>query len=88
MYNLRESIRGGRSVEDGLREAEHVLGGCPNPINVNGVDRTLESRVEPLLDEAFLSKDPEDGQNILTYAAAWGRGDWFHYLSNRIRQQV
>lgn len=88
MYNLRESIRKGRSVADGLREAEHVLGGHPNPINCNGAERTLESRVEPLLDGAFLARDPEDGQNLLTYAAAWGRGNWFLYLANRIRQKV
>lgn len=88
MYNLRESIRKGRSVEDGLREAERVLGGCPNLIEVNGAKRTLESRVEPLLDGAFLARDPEDGQNLITYAAAWGRGDWFLYLANRIRQKV
>lgn len=73
MYHLRRLIRDrGVGVENGLRSVKCELG------------KDLES----LLDEALLSKCPEDGQNLLMYAAAQGNEAWFLRLVDEIRSRV
>lgn len=44
--------------------------------------------LESLTDEALQSKCPEDGQNLLMYAAAQGNETWFLHLVDDIRLKV
>lgn len=44
--------------------------------------------LESLMGEALHSKCPEDGQNLLMYAAAQGNEDWFLHLVGDIRKRV
>lgn len=44
--------------------------------------------LEALLDEALQSKCPEDGQNLLMYAAAQGNEAWVLHLVDDIRKRV
>lgn len=48
----------------------------------------LGEDLESILDEALLSKCPEDGQNLLMYAAAHGNEEWLLHLIDHIRSQV
>lgn len=73
MYHLRRLIRDKCiAVDSGLRSVESGSGGD----------------VEPLMDEALQSKCPEDGQNLLMYAAAQGNEAWFIGLVGEIRSRV
>ena len=73
MYHLRRLIRDRCiAVDSGLRSVESGSGGD----------------VEPLMDEALQSKCPEDGQNLLMYAAGQGNEAWFIRLVGEIRSRV
>lgn len=73
MYELRRCIQDPEmDVETGLKEVEDEVG------------KGLES----LLDEALQSKWPEDGQNVLLYAAAHGNKAWLLGLVDLIRSRV
>lgn len=73
MYRLRQCIRGSKStVEESLLQVKKDLG------------KGLES----VMDDAFRSKAPEDGQNLLTYAAAQGSDTWFLNIAREIRSRV
>lgn len=73
MYHLRRLIRDrGVGVEYGLRSVTCALG----------------EDLDSLMDEALQSKCPEDGQNLLMYAAAQGNEAWFLRLVGDIRSRV
>ncbi|CAM9266840.1 unnamed protein product [Ectocarpus sp. 4 AP-2014] len=73
MYHLRRCIRDrGKDVEKGLKEVKDKVG----------------EGLESLFDEALQSKCPEDGQNVLLYAAAQGNKAWFLELVDLIRSRV
>lgn len=73
MYHLRKLIRDGEiAVGFGLRSVTCALG----------------EDLEPLMDEVLQSKCPEDGQNLLMYAAAEGNEAWFLRLVGDIRSRV
>lgn len=74
MYHLRRLIRDREIgvVDKGLRFGKNALGGD----------------MESLMDEALQSKCPEDGQNLLMYAAAQGNEAWFIHLAGDIRSRV
>lgn len=72
MYDLRTSIHNDRPVEDGLDSVKQVLG----------------EQWELLMNDTLLARDPDDGQNLLMNAAAWGKKDWFLHLLRDIRQRV
>lgn len=86
MYSLRRSIQRGLSVEEGLGEIMEILSEQGDVFVVGAVEQSSEER--PLLNQALLAKDPEDGRNLLMHAARWGRSDWFTHLVGRIRRQV
>eukprot|EP00752_Nemacystus_decipiens_P011859 g10519.t1 len=73
MYRIRHLIRGTEdNVEHALLEVEESLG----------------TDLKSVLDEALQSKAPEDGQNLLTYAAAQGKEVWFLHIANQIRSRL
>ncbi|CBN74318.1 Ankyrin Repeat Transient Receptor Potential Channel [Ectocarpus siliculosus] len=73
MYHLRRHIRNPEmGVEKGWKLVKDELG----------------ENLESILDEALLSKCPEDGQNLLMYAAAHGNEEWFLHLIDHIRSQL
>lgn len=73
MYHLRSCIRDpDKDVKTGLKEVKYEAG----------------EGLESLLDEALQSKCPEDGQNVLLYAAAQGNKAWFLILVELIRSRV
>ncbi|CBN74319.1 Transient Receptor Potential Channel. Partial sequence [Ectocarpus siliculosus] len=73
MYELRRCIRDPeKDVEKGLEEVQKEVG----------------EGLESLLDEALQSKWPEDGQNVLLYAAAQGNQTWLLGLVDLIRSRV
>lgn len=72
MYELRAAIRYRQSVAEGNARVEKNLGKIS----------------ESLLHQALLASDPDDGQNLMAYAARWGREEWFIYLIQHIRDQV
>eukprot|EP00903_Cladosiphon_okamuranus_P014653 g13587.t1 len=73
MYHLRRLIRdSGVGVEYGLRSVTCALG----------------ENLEPLMDEVLQSKCPEDGQNLLMYAASEGNEAWFLRLVGDIRSRL
>ncbi|CAM9233322.1 unnamed protein product, partial [Ectocarpus sp. 12 AP-2014] len=73
MYHLRRCIRDPKKdVEKGLKEVKDKVG----------------EGLESLFDEALQSKCPEDGQNVLSYAAAQGNKAWFLELVHVIRSRV
>lgn len=73
MYHLRRCIRDPEKVvATGLEEVKDEVG----------------EDLESLLDEALQSKCPEDGQNVLLYAAAQGNKAWFLGLVELIRSRV
>ncbi|CAM9267068.1 unnamed protein product [Ectocarpus sp. 4 AP-2014] len=73
MYELRRCIRDPeKDVEEGLEEVQKEVG----------------EGLESLLDETLQSKCPEDGQNVLLYAAAQGNKTWLLGLVDLIRSRV
>lgn len=73
MYRPRGLIRGSEDkVEDALSDVEKSL----------GEDLTA------VLDGALQSKAPEDGQSLLTYAAAQGKDVWFLHIARQLRSRV
>lgn len=73
MYHIRRLIRDTDvSVDMGLRSIKSKLG----------------DELESIMDEAFQSKCPEDGQNLLMYAASQGNEAWFLRLAGDIRSRV
>lgn len=73
MYHLRRLIRDGEiDVDVGLRAVKSKMG----------------EDLESLMHEALQSKWPEDGQNLLMYAAAQGNEAWFIHLASDIRSMV
>lgn len=52
------------------------------------VQSTLEKLWKALAREVLKSKDPHDGQNLLVYAASWGRADWFLSLAENLVCEV
>lgn len=72
MYEIRDRIRDCPLLGGGIQDVARMVG----------------KRSETLMDEALLEKDPEDGQNLLTYAAAQGKEDWFLHLLQYIRERV
>lgn len=73
MYTLRRLIRGAEvDVE----------------AKVSAVEDSLGTDLKSVLDEALQSKAPEDGQNLLTYAAAQGKEAWFLHIASQIRSKV
>ncbi|CAN0043918.1 unnamed protein product, partial [Ectocarpus sp. 13 AM-2016] len=73
MYHLRRHIRNPEmGVEKGWKLVKDELG----------------EDLKSILDEALLSKCPEDGQNLLMYATAHGNEEWFLHLINYIRSQL
>ena len=73
MYRLRGLIRGStRNVEAELLRFEEDLG----------------KDLKPVMGDALRSKAPEDGQNLLTYAAAQGSDAWFLNIAREIRSRV
>lgn len=79
MYDLRRRIRDSQGdVAKGQVEAAF-----------SQVHSDLKGkRLKSLMDEALQSKAPEDGQNLLTYAAAQGRDAWFLRIAREIRTRV
>lgn len=83
MYRLRARIRGEEDgVGDGLSFATNAAG--------ISLESLFGAEVRPtlLLDEALQSRCPEDGQNLLMFAAAQGNGAWFLRLIYEIRLRV
>lgn len=76
MYQLRRQIRDGIGVKDGLQSATTEL------------EEDLEEGLEALMGEALQSKCPEDGKNLLMYAASQGNEEWFLYFVRDIRKRV
>ncbi|CAM9478531.1 unnamed protein product [Ectocarpus fasciculatus] len=72
MYELRAAIRDRQSVAEGYARIDENLG----KISVS------------LMHQALLASDPDDGQNLMAYAARWGREGWFIYLIQHIRDQL
>lgn len=73
MYHLRRLIRDREiDVDVGLRAVKSKTG----------------EDLESLMHEALQSKCPEDGQNLLMYAAAQGNEAWFIHLAGDIRSKV
>lgn len=73
MYELRRCIRDpDKDVKEGLEEVKKEVG----------------EGLESLLDEALQSKWPEDGQNVLLYAATQGNKTWLLGLVDLIRSRV
>ncbi|CAM9397930.1 unnamed protein product [Ectocarpus fasciculatus] len=73
IYELRRCIRDPeKDVETGLQEVTDEVG----------------EGLETLLDEALQSKWPEDGHNVLLYAAAHGNKAWLLGLVDLIRSRV
>lgn len=72
MYRLRHFIEEGVDVDEALSSVKNELG------------KDLES----LMDEALQSKCPEDGQNLLMYAATHGNEAWLVRLVNDMRSRV
>lgn len=74
MYSLRRHIRDSKgSVEAAFLQVDSDLKG---------------KGLKAVMDEALQSKAPEDGQNLLTYAAAQGRDAWFLHIAREIRSRV
>ncbi|CAM9252147.1 unnamed protein product, partial [Ectocarpus sp. 8 AP-2014] len=76
MYRLRRQIREVNGTEKVVKET------FLEEQNLLGED------LESVLDGALQSKAPEDGQNLLTYAAAQGRDTWFLFIAGKIRSKV
>lgn len=76
MYRLRRLIRDVNGTEKVVKEV------FLEEQNLLGED------LESVLDGALQSKAPEDGQNLLTYAAAQGRDAWFLFIAGKIRSKV
>eukprot|EP00903_Cladosiphon_okamuranus_P014655 g13588.t2 len=55
---------------------------------VDDLKKELGSCLQSVMDDALRSKAPEDGQNLLTYAASQGTNDWFLYLAGEIRSTM
>lgn len=72
VYHLRRFIREGVDVDEGLDSIKNELG----------------EDLESLLDEARQSTCPEDGQNLLMYAATHGREVWLLRLVDDIMSRV
>ncbi|CAM9818817.1 unnamed protein product, partial [Ectocarpus sp. 12 AP-2014] len=76
MYRLRRQIREINGTEKVVKamflEEQNLLG----------------EDLESVLDGALQSKAPEDGQNLLTYAAAQGRDAWFLFIAGKIRSKM
>lgn len=72
MYELRAAIRDRQSVAEGYARVDKI----PGKIS------------ESLMHQALLARDPEDGQNLMAYAARWGREEWFLYLVQHVRDKV
>lgn len=83
MYDLRARIRGrDGGFGDELSFATNARG-----ISLESLlGRDLRSKW--LFDEALQSRCPEDGQNLLMFAAAQGNGAWFIRLVGEIRSRV
>ncbi|CAM9923666.1 unnamed protein product, partial [Scytosiphon promiscuus] len=74
LYGLRSSIRDARSRgKDRLKAVKAKL---------------WPEGLQTLWDEILRSKAPEDGQNLLTYAAAQGRSTWFLHIAREIRSRL
>ncbi|CAB1096081.1 unnamed protein product [Ectocarpus sp. CCAP 1310/34] len=72
MYELRAAIRDRQSVAEGYARVDKI----PGKIS------------ESLMHQALLARDPEDGQNLMAYAARWGRKRWFLYLVQHVRDKL
>lgn len=72
MYELRAAIRDRQSVAEGYARVHESLGKIS----------------KSLMHQALLASDPDDGQNLMAYAARWGREEWFIELIQHIRDQV
>ncbi|CAM9548053.1 unnamed protein product, partial [Ectocarpus fasciculatus] len=72
MYELRAAIRDHQTVKKGYSRVNAKLGKIS----------------ESLMHQALLARDPEDGQNLMAYAARWGREEWFIYLVQHVRDKL
>ena len=72
VYRLRQFIREGVDVDEGLRSVTAEFG----------------DDGESPIREALQSKCPEDGQNLLMYAATQGSEVWFLRLIGDIKSRV
>lgn len=52
------------------------------------VKRTFSELSKSLQAEVLKAKDPHDGQNLLVYAASYGRKDWFLHVAKRLASEV
>jgi len=81
MYELRAHIREGISVY-----SEVIIEGTK--VHSEKVKDTFGKLPASLTSEVLKAKDPHDGQNLLAYAASYGRKEWFLYAAKRLAREV